>query len=508
MEAILELQGVTKRFGSLVANRDINLTVRKGTIHALVGENGAGKSTLMNIISGIHQMDCGSMYINGKRMTFSSSNEACKAGIGMVYQEFMLFPELSILDNIMMGHEQTNRFGFLDRRKARAKVENLLQTYDFNIPLDGLVCDQPVAVLQQIEIIKILYRGANLLIFDEPTSVLTPAGVEGLFRAMRFLVSKGKTILFITHKLKEVLQIADDITVLKDGAVVGHTTPDKTTEEQLAGMMVGRNVMLKSKKMQKERGRPILQVSGLYASNDDGVEKVKNINLTVCAGEIVGIAGVSGSGQVELVQCLFGLRTPRAGTILLDGKDVTAASCRKHRCEGVGLVPQDRMVDGCNQDSSIWENCIMGYHIAHGFTPSWLINRSEAERFSTKIANEFSVKYTSLQDPISSLSGGNVQKLIVGREFLQNNKLLIMEDPTRGIDVGAIEFIWEKIEKLAASGTAVLLVSQELNEIMEVSDRIQVIYNGQLYDGGMHGALNETQIGLLMTGGKQGAAKE
>lgn len=412
-----------------------------------------------------------------------------------------MFPELSILDNIVMGYERTNKVGLLNRRKARTEVEELLKTYNFNIPLDGLVRDQPVAMLQQIEIVKILYRGANILIFDEPTSVLTPSGVEGLFRAMHFLISKGKTILFITHKLKEVLQVADEITVLKDGTVAGHTTPADTSEERLASMMVGRDVMLKAVKQDKEKGSPILQITGLHTANDDGVEKIKGIDLTVHAGEIVGIAGVAGSGQVELVQCLFGLRTPTSGKILVDGEDLTNASCREHRCSGIGLVPQDRMTDGCNRVAPIWENCIMGYHIVHGFHNKWLIDRGEAEKFSQQIVDDFSVKVSSLYETIASLSGGNVQKVIVGREFSQNNKLLIMEDPTRGIDIGAIEFIWKKIEELAASGTAVLLISQELNEVMEVSDRIQVIYDGKLYDGGMHGELNETQIGLLMTGG-------
>lgn len=501
MDTILELRGVTKRFGSLVANREIDLTVKKGTIHAVVGENGAGKSTLMNIISGVHRLDDGEIFLEGRPVNFRSPTEASKAGIGMVHQEFMLFPELTILDNIMMGYERTGKLGLLDRRQVRAEVEELLRTYNFNIPLDELAREQPVAMLQQIEIVKILYRGANILIFDEPTSVLTPAGVEGLFRAMRFLVSKGKTILFITHKLKEVLQVADEITVLKEGAVVGHTTPAETSEEQMASMMVGRNVMLKANKLKKDRGRPILQVTDLQARNDNGIVKLKHVNLTVHAGEIVGIAGVAGSGQVELVQCLYGLRAPESGAILLDGDDITRASCREHRCRGIGLVPQDRMADGCNRAAPIWENCIMGYHIAHGFRSKWLIDRGEAEAFAQRVVDEFSVKASSLNEPISSLSGGNVQKAIVGREFLQENKLLIMEDPTRGIDIGAIEFIWKKIEELAASGVAVLLVSQELNEVMEVSDRIEVIYDGQLYDGGLHGELTEAQIGLLMTGG-------
>lgn len=504
MKTILELRNATKRFGALTANDHINLKVRQGSIHAIVGENGAGKSTLMNMISGIHKMDEGQIFLDGKQVRFRSPTDASQAGIGMVYQEFMLFPELTVLDNIMMGYERKKRSGLIDRKKVRAEVEDILRTYDFQIPLNELVRDQPVAMLQQIEIVKILYRGANILIFDEPTSVLTPAGVEGLFRAMRFLVSKGKTILFITHKLREVLAVADEITVLKDGRIVATTTPAETSEEQLANLMVGRQVMLRASKLDRTPGEPVLEVCGLRTRNDDGIQKLKGLDLTVRAGEIVGIAGVAGSGQVELVECLYGLRRAEGGTVRFQGRDVTAASCREHRCAGIGLVPQDRMADGCCRTSSLWENCIMGYHIAHGFRHKWLIDRKEAEGFTQEIVDSFSVKTSSLQVPIGSLSGGNVQKAIVGREFSQNNKLLIMEDPTRGIDIGAIEFIWKKIEELAARGVAVLLISQELNEVMEVSDRIQVMYDGKLYDGGRRGELSEMEIGVLMTGGGAG----
>lgn len=501
METILELRGVTKRFGSLTANRNIDLKVRKGSVHAIIGENGAGKSTLMNIISGIHRMDAGQLLLHGRPVAFRSPTDASQAGIGMVYQEFMLFPELSILDNLMMGCEPRNKAGLIDRKRARAQVEELLRTYDFNIPLDGLIRDQSVAMLQQIEIVKTLYRGAELIIFDEPTSVLTPSGIEGLFRAMRFLISKGKTILFITHKLQEVLEIADEITVLKDGEIVGSTTPAQTTREQLASMMVGREVMLKASKLEKEAGDAVLEVRGLRVRNDDGVEKLSGVDLTVRAGEIVGLAGVAGSGQVELVECLYGLRRPQGGCVRFLGRDITGDTPRARRRAGIGLVPQDRMAAGCCRSASIWENCIMGYHVAHGFHPPWLIDRKEALAFTGQVVENFSVKAASLSDPISSLSGGNVQKLIVGREFSQDNALLIMEDPTRGIDIGAIEFIWKKIEELAAAGAAVLLVSQELSEVMEVSDRILVVYNGRFYDGGRHGELSETEIGLLMTGG-------
>ncbi len=501
MQAYLELKGITKRFGKLTANNNIDLQVEKGTVHAIIGENGAGKSTLMNIISGIYQQDDGEVLIGGKVMRFRNATDANRAGVGMVYQEFMLFPEMSVLDNIMMGYEKLTVCGVIHRKKTRKAVEEICKTYGFDLPLDAMVSELPVSVLQQVEIVKILYRGAEILIFDEPTSVLTPQGVEGLFEAMRFLIQKGKTILFITHKLHEVLEIADRITVLKDGCVTGNTVPKETSKEKLASMMVGRTVVLEAEKLEKTAGDEVLHVEHLTVADERQRLRVKDVALSVRAGEIVGIAGVAGSGQVELVESLFGLQKQLKGKVAFCGNDISNATCRERRCMGIGYVPQDRMADGVNRDASIWENCMMGYHVAHGFHSKLLIDHKQAYGFADDVVEKYAVKTPSLQTHISSLSGGNVQKTIVGREFLQDNKLLIIQDPTRGIDIGAIEFIWKKIELLAASGVAVLLVSQELNEVMEVSDRILVMYDGGLYDAGRHGELTEQQIGLLMTGG-------
>lgn len=501
MDSYLELKGITKTFGSLVANNTIDLSVQRGTVHAIIGENGAGKSTLMNIISGIHQQDEGDIFIAGKKKQFRNATDANKAGIGMVHQEFMLFSELNVLDNIMMGYEKLKTGGIINRKRTRQAVEEICKAYGFDIPLDAIVSELPVSLLQQVEIVKILYRGAEILIFDEPTSVLTPQGVEGLFDAMRFLISKGKTILFITHKLTEVLTIADNITVLKDGRVTGNTRPCDTSKEELASMMVGREVLLKAVKLDKKIGEEILHVRKLTVADENGGLKVKSADLYIRAGEIVGIAGVAGSGQVELVETLFGLQKQLSGTITYCGKDISLSTCRERRCMGIGYVPQNRMVDGANRDASIWENCIMGYHIARGFKSRALIDHKQAYSFADEVVRNFSVKTPSVQTKISALSGGNVQKTIVGREFMQSNRLLIIEDPTRGIDIGAIEFIWKKIEELAAHGAAVLLVSQELNEVMEMSDRLLVMYGGRLFDAGKRGELSEQQIGLLMTGG-------
>lgn len=501
MEPCLTLTGITKRFGALTANNNIDLSVEKGTVHAVIGENGAGKSTLMNIISGIHQPDEGQIFIDGKRVKFRNATDASKAGIGMVHQEFMLFPELSVLDNIMMGYEKRGAVGIIQRKKTRLAVEEICHTYGFKLPLDATVAGLPVSVLQQIEIVKILYRGAEILIFDEPTSVLTPQGIEGLFDAMRFLIGKGKTILFITHKLQEVLEIANHITVMKDGRITGNTEPSRTSKEELASMMVGREVLLELAKQEKQPGKEVLRVQGLSVRDSKKHLKVREVDLTIREGEIVGIAGVAGSGQVELVEAIFGLQKHSAGRIHFCGQDISDASCRERRCRGIGLVPQDRMADGVNRNAPIWENCMMGYHIAHGFKSKLLIDHKQAYDFASEVVNKYAVKTSSIFSLISSLSGGNVQKVIVGREFLQENKLLIIVDPTRGIDIGAREFIWNKIEEMAAQGLAVLLVSQELNEVMEVSDRLLVMYDGKLCEAGAHGELSEQQMGLLMTGG-------
>lgn len=503
MSAYLELKGISKFFGNFIANDKIDLSVEKGTIHAIVGENGAGKSTLMNVLSGIYRPDEGTISIDGKIVHFPSPIAASKAGIGMVYQEFMLFPELSVLDNIIIGYEQTSLPGMIDRKKSQKAVEAICEEYSFNIPLGTKVSLLPVAMLQQIEIVKVLYHGADIIIFDEPTSVLTPQGIAGLFKAFRALTEKGKTLIFITHKLQEVLAIADDITVLKDGHVTEKTKPSLTTEKKLAQAMVGREVMLSAKKMEKATGDVILDVEDLVALGDNGQPKVKGVSFQIRAGEIVGIAGIAGSGESELISALFGLTPTAAGKIMFKGTSIEKLSCRDRRALGIGYVPQDRNAEGSNRIASLWENCMMGYYIAHPFKNKWRIDHKTAYSFAENVVQDFHVKAASIHSAASELSGGNVQKLIVGREFSQGSTLLIIEDPTRGIDIGAIEFIWKKIEELAASGAAILMVSHELNEVMEVSDRIFVMNSGHLIDAGKHGERSEEQIGMLMLGGQQ-----
>lgn len=492
---------IRKTFGELVANDDINLNVKKGTVHALVGENGAGKSTLMNILSGMYKPDSGEILLNGKRVTFKNSLDATNAGIGMVHQEFMLWNKLTVFENVILGFEK-KKGPFIDRKACRRQVEEICEKYRFNIPLDEMVKELPVAMLQQVEIVKALYRGSDILILDEPTSVLTPSGIEGLFEAIRFLIRSGKTIILITHKLQEVFEIADNITVLKDGKEVGTIAPQDTNQNELAGMMVGREVFMQANRRQHPFGDEILKVNDLSVKDKDGILRVKNANFSIRAGEIVGVAGVAGSGQQQLVEALFGLREPESGSeISFEGKSLLKVTPAQRRKMGIGYVPQDRMKEGTNPNAAIWESAIMGYHIAHGFRSKFWLDHRAAQRFTDDVVEAFKVKRQKNTDKVRSLSGGNIQKLVVGREFLQENKLLIVEDPTRGIDVGAIEFIWEKIIDLAANGAAVLLVSHELNEVLQLSDRILVIYNGEIADGGRNGQYTEGQIGCLMLGG-------
>lgn len=503
MEAYLELRGITKRFGPLVANRQISLQVQQGAIHAIIGENGAGKSTLMNVLSGIYQPDEGEIRIQGRLVRFHNPTAASRAGIGMVHQEFMLFPELTVLENIIMGYERMAVPGVISRKRSARAVREICERYHFNVPLEARAGTLPVAMLQQVEIVKVLYHGADIIIFDEPTSVLTPQGIEGLFDAFRALTQMGKTILFITHKLQEVLAVADAITVLKDGCVTCTTTPAGTDEKELARMMVGREVLLNAVKLDKTPGAETLRVEDLTVLDEKGKVRVDHVSFSVRAGEIVGIAGIAGSGESELIAALFGLTPAASGRILFQGTPIEGLSARQRRCLGIGYVPQDRNAEGSNRGAPLWENCMMGYHVAHGFPHRQIIDHKQIYGFTEAVVRSYCVKAASIFSPVSELSGGNVQKLIVGREFMQENCLLIIEDPTRGIDIGAIEFIWQKIEALSAAGVAILMVSHELNEVMEVSDRILVMNNGRLAEAGCHGERTEEQIGVLMMGGQQ-----
>lgn len=498
---ILEMHNICKQFGELKAVDHVDLKVRKGTVHAIIGENGAGKSTLMNILTRIHKKDTGSILIDGRKVEFHTPKDAANAGIGMVYQEFMLYQGMTVLENIILGYEQS-RFGVMQKKRAYQEIKELCEKYHFKLPLNLKIDGLPIAMLQQIEIIKVLYRAAEIIILDEPTSVLTPQGIRGLFQAMRFLTEKGKTIIFITHKLQEVLDIADDITVLKDGKVTGTMRNEGVTEQELASMMVGREVLFHVEKKNCIRGREILSVKNLTVKDANKITRVKDVSFSVHAGEIVGIAGVAGSGQKELAEAIMGFTDPEKGSqILLDGQDMLRFSLRKRKMNGMGYIPQDRIKEGVNTKGSVWENSVMGYHLLHGMKHKILMDFQDVYRFSDKVVGEYNVKIQNRNDMVGTLSGGNIQKLIVGREFLQEKKLLVIEDPTRGIDVGAIEFIWKKIIEISRQGAAILLISHELNEVRQLSDRILVAFEGQLFAPEHSTELSEEELGLLMAGG-------
>lgn len=502
MEYILELNEICKSFGPVVANDKVSIKVRKGCVHAIIGENGAGKSTLMNIVSAVHKPDSGKIILDGKEVIFKDPLDSARHGIGMVYQEFMLFDDLTAWENIVMGFE-VRKGPFIDISGSQKKVDEICRRYNYNIPLNEKIKYLPVAILQQIEIVKVLYRGAEIIILDEPTSVLTPQGIQGLFKAIDFLKSQGKTIIIITHKLKEVFEVADYITVLKDGQVVGNVLPSEVDEKKLASMMVGREVILQAMKIPVKIGDPVLEIQHLNYTDGNGIKRLKDVNLDVKAGEILGIAGIAGSGQQFLAEAIMGLLNPDKGSsVKYCGTEIIKQNVQQRRESGISYIPQNRMSEGINKDGTIWENTIMGYHLVHGFGRKILLNFPEIRKYTSEIIKRYSVKAGSQDDRITSLSGGNIQKLIVGREFSMGSHLLVIEDPTRGIDVGAIEFIWAKIIELASTGVAVLLISHELSEIMQLSDRIMVIYNGELSYAGKHGEVDEMSIGYLMAGGK------
>lgn len=456
----------------------------------------------MSILSGLIKADSGEIRKRGELINIKSPNDATKHGIGMVYQEFMNFGDLTALDNIIMGNEPLN-FGFIDRKYAREKISEICKKYNFTVKLDKFVNKMSVAMLQQLEIVRLLYRNADILILDEPTSVLTPQEIEGLFKALRNLRDKGKTVIIITHKLKEVMYISDDITVLKDGKVSGRLKADEADEKKLARLMVGREVLLNVDKHLCLKGEEILRIKNLCFKDENGIQKLKDVSLTVNAGEIVGICGIAGSGESELVSSIIGISdNVESGSIFLCNRDITRKKIADRRTMGMGYVPQDRNKTGVNRNGRIWESTFMGHHIVSKANRRFLIDRKKVSDYANRVIKEFAIKAQDIESRVSSLSGGNVQKLVVGREFLESYKLIVMEDPTRGVDVGSIEFIWGEILNYASQGMAILLVSHELNEIIQLSDRIFVMYQGELIEVESDKEITENDIGMYMLRGR------
>ncbi|NML50587.1 ABC transporter ATP-binding protein [Streptomyces sp. R302] len=522
----MELHGITKRFPGVVANKDIAITVRKGTVHALIGENGAGKSTLMKILYGMQKPDEGTIAIDGEQVSFSSPGDAIARGIGMVHQHFMLADNLTVLENVVLGGEKLYGIG----AKARRKIQEISDAYGLGVRPDALVEDLGVADRQRVEILKVLYRGAKILILDEPTAVLVPQEVDALFDNLRELKAEGLTVIFISHKLGEVLKVADDITVIRRGTTVGTADPRTATTKQLAELMVGSELPSPETRESTVTDVAMLQVKNLTLLESGGTgaplttaapadpaaavtvheevavgrKLLDDISLTIHKGEILGIAGVEGNGQTELIEALMGLRSPDAGAISLDGADISALPVRKRREGGIGYIPEDRHRHGLLLEAPLWENRILGHVTEAPNSKRGILDPKAARQDTERIVREYDVRTPGIDVTAASLSGGNQQKLIVGREMSHNPKFLIAAHPTRGVDVGAQAQIWDAIREARREGLAVLLISADLDELIGLSDTLRVMYRGKLVADADPATITPEQLGSAMTGAASG----
>lgn len=499
---MLELRNITKTFGDVVANNDVSFAVTRGTIHAIVGENGAGKSTIMRIAYGFYNADSGEIYIEGKKADIRTPHDAIKLGIGMVHQHFMLVDTMTVAENIILGAETGGKFN-LDLEKAKSEIRELSDELKLDINADALIEDLSVGQQQRVELLKALYRNADLLILDEPTAVLSPQEVEEFFDILRRMKEQGKTVIIITHKLEEVLAISDEVTVMRDGKVVGNVETSRTNAQELARMIVGRDVLLRVEKTDAKPGHKILEVIELSVPGKHGIA-VENFSFTVRSGEIVGIAGIEGNGQTELIEALAGLCLPTSGEVEFEERDVTGLSARELKELGIAHVPEDRHKRGLLLASDLAENSILGVHYRPPIAEaSGLMNAAAIGSRVNEIISNFDVRPPVASLPARSLSGGNQQKLIIGREFELNPKLLLVSQPTRGVDIGAIEFIHRKLIALRDAGSAILLVSAELEEVTALADRLLVIREGRLVGEVDPKLASVEDIGLMMTGGGQ-----
>jgi len=502
---VLEVRGITKRFPGVLANDHVDLDVRRGEVHALLGENGAGKTTLMNIVYGLYNADEGEILLNGERVEFASARDAIRSGIGMVHQHFMLIPVMTVAENIVLANEPVRAGLLLDEAAAEKRVEEVARTFKFAVDPRARVENITVGQQQRVEIMKALYRNADIVILDEPTSVLTPQEAQELFQILRTLTQEGISVIFISHKLKEVLEIADRITVLRRGKKIETIPRAEATEAGLARAMVGREVLLRVEKQPPTVGDPVLHVDELHVYDDRGLHAVRGVTFEVRAGEIVGIAGVDGNGQTELIDAMAGLRRPASGRVLVGGRELTTASAHAHLQAGLGHIPEDRHRRGLVLEFSLAENLAL-----HDFDEApfsrfgWLWPR-RIVNWARRLLREFDVRGGGPETRASALSGGNQQKVVVAREVTRDPRVLIAAQPTRGLDVGAIEFVHRRLVEQRDSGKAVLLVSLELDEILSLSDRILVIYEGQIV-GAFTPDVPEEELGIAMTGGTKGEA--
>ncbi|MFB7711412.1 ABC transporter ATP-binding protein [Streptomyces sp. NPDC056105] len=500
----VELRGITKRFPGVVANRDIDITVRRGTVHALCGENGAGKSTLMKILYGMQKPDEGTIAVDGTQVSFTTPADAIARGIGMVHQHFMLADNLTVLENVVLGAEKLHGIG----GKARTKIREISEAYGLGVRPDVLVEELGVADRQRVEILKVLYRGARTLILDEPTAVLVPQEVDALFDNLRELKSEGLTVIFISHKLGEVLSVADEITVIRRGTTVGTADPRNTSTKQLAELMVGSELPSPETEESTVTDTPMLHLAGvrLTQTDLDGVERVilDDVTFTIRRGEVLGIAGVEGNGQSELVEAIMGMRTADRGTVALDGADVTRTPTRKRREAGVGYIPEDRHRHGLLLEAPLWENRVLGHVTERPNSKGGLLDLKAARADTERIVRDYDVRTPGIEVTAASLSGGNQQKLIVGREMSHSPKLLIAAHPTRGVDVGAQAQIWDQIRRARREGLAVLLISADLDELIGLSDTLRVMYRGRLVADADPATITPEELGSAMTGAASG----
>ncbi|MCL5074546.1 MAG: ABC transporter ATP-binding protein [Chloroflexi bacterium] len=504
MASLIDMRKITKIYpNEVVANDRVDFSVEPGEIHALVGENGAGKTTLMKILYGLEQPTQGEIWLWGKRAHIPSPHVAIALGIGMVHQNFMLVPSFTVAQNIVLGQEPENR-GFIDITEAIQITEDLSKQYGLSVMPMATVESIPVGMRQRVEILKALYRGAKILILDEPSSVLTPQETRELFAAVRKLVEQGKTVIFITHKLREVKEVSDRVTVMRNGRVMGTMFTPQATEVEIARMMVGREVFMSIDKPPLQRGGPVLQVRGLTYMTEAGHVALQDVSLNVYAGEILGIAGVEGNGQTELVEVLTGLRRPTSGSALVDSTQILGRQPRQIREVGVAHIPEDRLTNGLALGASLQENLIVDRYYRPPFAQRLALNLKLINHHGDKLIKEFDIRAPDGQVPVSALSGGNMQKVVIAREFSANPRLLIAAQPTRGIDVGATEFVHQQIVRKRSEGCAVLLVSADLSEVMSLADRIAVMYNGQIVGIFPEAArVTEEEYGLYMLGLKR-----
>ncbi|WP_214710620.1 ABC transporter ATP-binding protein [Exiguobacterium sp. s55] len=504
MEYVIEMLNIRKEFGTFVANDNITLQLRKGEIHALLGENGAGKSTLMNVLFGLYQPEGGEIRVRGEKVNIENPNIANDLGIGMVHQHFMLVEKFTVSENIILGSEPKSGLT-VDRATARKKVMDISEQYGLRIDPDAKIEDISVGMQQRVEILKTLYRGAEILIFDEPTAVLTPQEIQELIQIMKRLIEEGKSIILITHKLKEIMQVADRCTVIRRGRYIGTVDIDETVnEDRLAEMMVGREVNFDAEYSKADPQQVVLDVQKLVVKDSRGLKAVDGLDLQIRSGEILGIAGIDGNGQTELIEAISGLKKPESGKVMLNGKDVTGFTPRKVTESGVGHIPQDRHKHGLVLDYTIRDNMVLQTYYKEPFSKRGLMNYKAVAEKAKALIEKFDVRTPSVDVPARALSGGNQQKAIIAREVDRSPDLLIAAQPTRGLDVGAIEFIHEQLIKEREKGRAVLLISFELEEILHVADRIAVLYEGKIVGIRDPKETTEQELGFLMAGGKRG----